>query len=143
MSISSGFMLATEIASLRRETMLVWWCLAVSRGKNPTEETKIDLRLCVSLRRAYLSEELPSPAGVTYVLLQFDNTCPSFTIPMPSLLALPSNPRATTMLWITLTRTKHLRIKKLILLQKNTQKSSRIWNFEKFLIKSRVISFTS
>lgn len=40
----------------------------------------------------------PSPGGVIYVLLQFDKTFPSFTTPIPNLLALPSNPRETTIM---------------------------------------------
>lgn len=40
----------------------------------------------------------PSPGGVMYVLLQFDKTTPSLTIPIPSLFALPSNPILITII---------------------------------------------
>lgn len=43
---------------------------------------------------------LPWPGGVIYVRRTFDNISPSLIMPTPILLALPSNPMATTIILV-------------------------------------------
>lgn len=53
------------------------------------------LCLLLLLHRYY---KLPCPGGVIYVLRTFDKISPSLMMPTPILLALPSNPMATTII---------------------------------------------
>ena len=52
--------------------------------------------LLVARHTATANRNEPCPGGVMYVLRGLDNTTPSFMMPMPNLLALPSKPIAIT-----------------------------------------------
>ena len=70
--------------------------LACRTDNSNSEKYVLDFWLLGNRHTATANRNEPCPGGVMYVLRGLDNTTPSFMMPMPSLLALPSKPIAIT-----------------------------------------------